>query len=78
MLSLAWGFLSSTWISPWMTVLSQISLPRCSCPSLDSFGMIYFSIERSMFLEVVSCLGNLALNLVGADLLFPEIFASIS
>jgi hypothetical protein len=32
-LSSAWGFLSSTWFSPWMTVLSQISLPRCSCPS---------------------------------------------
>jgi hypothetical protein len=31
-----------------------------------------------MFLEVVSCLGNLALNLVGADLRFLEIFASIS
>jgi hypothetical protein len=33
MLSSMWGFLSFTWFSPWMMVLSQISLPRCSCPS---------------------------------------------
>jgi hypothetical protein len=29
----AWGFLSSTRFSPWMTVFPQISLPRCLCPS---------------------------------------------
>jgi hypothetical protein len=44
---------------------------------LDSFGPIRFLLKGAC-LEVVSYLGNLDLNLVGVDLFFLEIFASIS
>jgi hypothetical protein len=77
-LSSAWGFLSSTWFSPWMRYCPKSLSLGSLALVLDLFGPICFSIEWSMFLEVVSYLGNLALNLVYADLLFPEIFASIS
>jgi hypothetical protein len=49
MLLSVWGFLSSTQFSPWMTILPQISHPRCLCPSSRFVWVDPFFIERSMF-----------------------------
>jgi hypothetical protein len=48
----AWGFFSSTRFSPWMMVLSQISLPRCSCPRSRFVWVNPFFVERSMLLRL--------------------------